>query len=96
VTTTRPAIPFCSDETKLTITSAQGVDQRRHVSIPLQTTKALDGLKDARGDPAQHHLAAPPALDVTSSDGAAASIFNSYRDIPKRRHKRVSRRSRTE
>ncbi len=54
------------------VACAQGVDQRRHVSIPLQPTEALDGLEDACGHPAQHHVTAPPALDVPFHKSRAA------------------------
>jgi hypothetical protein len=48
----------------LPIASAERGDQRRHISIPFYPTEALDGFEHAGGDPAQHHLPTPPALDV--------------------------------
>ena len=33
-------------------------------SAALEAPEAFDGFQYPRGDPAQHHLAAPPALDV--------------------------------
>ena len=52
-------------EAKALISGTEGSDERRHVGVPLQAPKALGGFEDAGGDPAQHHLAAPPARDVT-------------------------------
>jgi hypothetical protein len=48
----------------LPIAGTECSDERRHVSISLQSTEAFDGLQDARRHPAQHHLSAAPALDV--------------------------------
>ena len=48
-------------EAKALISGTEGSDERRHVGVPLQAPKALGGFEDAGGDPAQHHLAAPPA-----------------------------------
>jgi len=52
-------------EAKALVSGAEGRDELRHVRMPLQTPKALGRFEDAGGDPAQHHLAAPPARDVT-------------------------------
>lgn len=57
-------------EAELLIASTECGDEHRHVSLPLRSTEALDGLQDAGRDPAQHLPPAPPldfALHVTDA-----------------------------
>ena len=51
-------------ETETLISGAEGRDELRHIRMSLQAPEALGRLEDPGGDPAQHHLAAPPALHV--------------------------------
>ena len=51
-------------EAEALISRAEGRDQLRHISMSLQAPKPLGRFEDAGGDPAQHHLAASPALHV--------------------------------
>ena len=51
-------------EVEALISGAEGRDQLQHISISCQAPEPLGRFEDAGGDPAQHHLAAPPALHV--------------------------------
>ena len=51
-------------EAEALISGAEGRDQLRHISMSLQAPEPLGRFEDAGRDPAQHHLAAPPALHV--------------------------------
>ena len=51
-------------EAEALISGAEGRDQLRHISTSLQAPEPLGRFEDAGGDPAQHHLAAPPTLHV--------------------------------
>ena len=51
-------------EAEALISGAEGRDQLRHGSMSLQAPEPLGRFEEAIGDPAQHHLAAPPALHV--------------------------------
>ena len=51
-------------EAEALISGAEGRDQLRHISMSLQAPEPLGRFEDAGGDPAQHHLTAPPALHV--------------------------------
>ena len=51
-------------EAEALISGAEGRDQLWHISMSLQAPEPLGRFEDAGGDPAQHHLAAPPALHV--------------------------------
>ena len=51
-------------EAEAVISGAEGRDQLRHISMSLQAPELLGRFEDAGGDPAQHHLAAPPAFNV--------------------------------
>src|SRR5439155_23277694 len=59
-------------EAELLIARAQSCDELRHVFVPLQSAKPLDGFEDCGGGPSQHHLAAPPPLDVPFHMSSAA------------------------
>ena len=69
--TTRDVL-HCDDEAELADRVREARRRAGHVSIPLQPTEAFDGFEDARGDPAQHHLPAAPALDVALHVSGAA------------------------
>ena len=51
-------------EAEALISGAEGRDQLRHISTSLQAPEPLAASRTPAGDPAQHHLAAPPALHV--------------------------------
>ena len=51
-------------EAETVISGAEGRDELRHIRMSLQAPEPFGCFEHTRGDPAQHHLAAPPALDV--------------------------------
>jgi len=51
-------------ETELAVSCTERGNERRHASIPFQSTEAFDGFEDTGGDPPEHHLPSSPALDV--------------------------------
>ena len=51
-------------EAEALISGAEGGDELRHIRASLQALEPRGGFEDAGGDPAQHHLATPPALHV--------------------------------
>ena len=53
-----------SSEAEALISGTESRDQLRHISMSLQAPEACGRFEDAGGGPAQHHLAAPPALHV--------------------------------
>ena len=54
------------------ISGAEGRDEQRHIRMSLQAPEPFGCFEDTRGDPAQHHLATQPALDV-AFDGAGSA-----------------------
>jgi len=64
-----------NDETKLLITDTERCNELRHGFVSLQSTEALDGFKDAHGDPGYHHLPAAPfaLIEVTLRPGRRTS-----------------------
>ena len=62
----------------------------RHICISLQAPEPLGRFEDAGGDPAQHHLAAPPALHVAfdvagPADAALDGVGRGQRALETRR-----------
>ena len=77
-------------EAEALISGAEGCDQLRHISMSHQAPEPLGRFEDAGGDPAQHHLAAPPALHVAfdvagSADEALGGVGRGQRALETRR-----------
>ena len=77
-------------EAEALISGAEGRDQLRHISTSLQAPEPLGRFEDAGGDPAQHHLAAPPALHVAfdvagPADEALGGVGRGQRALETRR-----------
>ena len=77
-------------EAEALISGAEGRDQLRHISMSLQAPEPLGRFEDAGGDPAQHHLAAPPALHVAfdvagPADEALGGVGRGQRALETRR-----------
>ena len=77
-------------EAEALISGAEGRDQLRHISTSLQAPEPLGRFEDAGGDPAQYHLAAPPALHVAfdvagPADEALGGVGRGQRALETRR-----------
>ena len=67
--------------------------------MTFQATEAVDGFKDAGGDPAYHHLAVAPALDVPlhrtgATDETLCSIARAQWSTQRRRQTKTDDRQR--
>ena len=53
-------------EAETVISGAEGRDELRHIRMSLQAPEPFGCFEDTRGDPAQHHLAAPLTCRLSS------------------------------